>query len=44
MTEMLTDSDLCTCAHVYDEHDDQGDCTVEGCDCFYFEAAEEDEE
>lgn len=28
----------CACGHERDEHDDQGECQVDDCPCFYFEA------
>lgn len=37
-------SETCTCGDVLDEHDDGDECTVDGCPCIAFEAAEEDED
>lgn len=31
----------CVCGHAEDEHDETGECQVEGCDCFYYEPTEE---
>lgn len=27
----------CVCGHAEDEHHYEGGCTVDGCDCFYYE-------
>jgi hypothetical protein len=29
----------CVCGHVEDEHDAYGECEVDDCPCFHFEAA-----
>lgn len=31
----------CVCGHDWDEHH-EGECQVEGCDCWYFEQDEEE--
>lgn len=34
----MDDLDECdTCTHIRDEHEDGGECAVEGCGCVYFE-------
>lgn len=33
----MTGEENCACGHVYDEHDEDAICRIEGCDCFYFE-------
>lgn len=39
----MSDDETCTCGHAYDEHDeDEGlECTVDGCDCRYYEQDEQ---
>lgn len=32
----MTD-DNCVCDHVLDEHDEDQQCTIDGCDCIHFE-------
>jgi hypothetical protein len=34
----------CACGDVLDEHEDGGPCTVEGCGCVHFEAAEDEDD
>jgi len=33
----MSDTDICYCGHVRDEHDRQRECQVEGCGCNHFE-------
>lgn len=40
---MDEDSQTCACGHVKDEHDETWACTVDGCNCFYFEADDAEE-
>jgi hypothetical protein len=32
----------CVCGHADDEHDQMGECQVEGCGCWYYEPDEEE--
>ena len=34
----------CECGHAEDEHDEVGECTVEGCGCFHFDPIPEEDD
>lgn len=45
----MADTDVCYCSHTEDEHERNENgflaaCTVEGCDCVYYERDVEDED
>lgn len=34
----------CFCGHDLDDHENDGNCSMDGCDCFEFDPIEEDED
>lgn len=37
-------TDMCVCSHPLDHHNDDLECEVDDCMCFYFEQVEDEEE
>jgi hypothetical protein len=40
----MDENTLCACGDVLDEHDENGECTIDDCMCLYFDAWAEQEE
>lgn len=37
----ITDTSICECGHVWDEHEEGKSCCVEDCKCIHFDMAED---